>query len=294
MKKALIFILLLGLSVFTYLKWRSGNSSPGQMKAIPSQALEKIKGPQERVFSRFLKKEELDSKAYKVFVNPMTKSEFYLKEANLTAKEGKEFLKKAFDGLKECAKEGCGQGPDQDGFFDAAHTVSMVSMKRILESALLEPDSLEAKEWLKEEDLLGLLDAPNSKVRKLALKNLMNLHPTKRAMEEVLTKSNELSGYEAGDLIEGLIPHVNEENKDALIDGMITMIGGEDMLTTTDVLMKAEELKVNRSQLERIAKELCSFKGDKAQESNFKAMNYSMNVMAKNSKISFDLSTYCR
>ncbi len=296
MKKALILILILGCAFLGYLKWGSGDfSNPKNISSLLPQEIEnKVVGTQEQVLSKVLKKAQLNSPAYKVFTNPSTTASFYLKDAGLSAKEGKEFLKEAFDSLKECAADGCGQVPDEDtGFYDAANTVAMISVKRILEAALLEPENLEAKEWLTQDDLIDLLNAPNSDVRKLSLKNLMKLHPSESTMEKVLDHGNKLSGYEAGDFVEGLIPYANEQNTDSLVDGIVEMMDSDDKLTAIDVLQRAEKLKVNSSQIERMAKTPCSIKGMKNQEANFKAMNYSLKVMAQNSNIEFDLKNYC-
>lgn len=300
MKKVALFILLIvtGLGIYFVLKPAQEPPSsldPSQANllpdAIPHMVDQKTNDVLEKVVPSSLKK----SKAYEAFVDVNFKAPFYLREAELTAEEGREFVEKTFDSLKECYKEGCGQGPDEEGFYDPANTVAMVSMKRILEVALLDPTVLETQEWLEKEDLYELLDAANSQVRKLALQNLMSLHKNEPGVfGEVLKRSENLKGYSAADTIEQLIAYVGDQNKAEMVDTLAQIAKVQDGFTVTEVLERAEKMQVKPEDLETIGSELCRFSKTKADQRNFKAMNYTIGNMAKKSGTSFNLATYCR
>ncbi len=298
MKKSLIPISLLAVGLVAYYFWgmKTPQNTPENTpeKMIPESAYSELNDTQTKVFSTVFDKETMKSQAFKVFSDPATSADFYLEGANLSAEAGKEFLKKAFKNLKDCAKEGCGQGPDDDGFYDPANTVAMISMKRILEAALIDPEGLEAKEWLQKEDLLDYLETPNQKVRQLALKNLLTLHQGEEIVSDIMNKGKELKGYQAADIVEALLPYANAGDTEGFVAGVIDIMSGKDALTITEVLEKSEGLKANIDQIEKIGSELCPYKRESGQEANFKAMNYSMKVMAQNNQLSFSLDSYCR
>jgi hypothetical protein len=297
MKKVAIFGIIVGLGLGAYFLLRPSqlpeNLSEDQI--LPSGIPEIVNKETDGVLSKVVPKDMQETKAYKAFVDSGFKAPFYLREAKLGAEEGREFLEKTFESLKNCYKEGCGQGPDEEGFYDPANTVAMVSMKRILEVALLDPQVLETNEWLQKDDLIDLLNAENSQVRKLALQNLMSLHKGEPGVfNEVLKQSENLKGYNAADTIEELLPYVNSDNQAQMVDSLAQIAKEKDGFTVTEVLERAENLRVTKPQIEEIGSELCRFSKVKTESGNFKAMNYTLEVMAKKSKINFSLKSYCR
>lgn len=301
MKKTALLLILIGISLGAFFFFGQqelpdplANSADDSSKILPDDISNQVNDQADLVLSKVIKKESQETKAYKAFIDPSLKTPFYLRDAKLSAEEGREFLNETFTALKDCFKEGCGQEADKDGFFDPENTVAMISMKRVLEIALLDPEFLETKEWLEKDDLLGLLDAPNGQVRSLALKNLMSLHKKDPAIfNEILRASEELKGYEAGSTIEGLMPFVNSDNRASFIDALNMIAKEKDGFTVTEVLEKAESLKVNEREVKEIGSELCRFKKEKTQAANFKAMNYTINNMAVNSGLNFSLKDYC-
>ena len=303
MKKMALLIILIGISLGAFFVFGPqelpdptiGESQNGrEASLLPNELPELVNDHAHQVLSKVIKKDLQKTKAYKAFINPSLKTPFYLRDAKLGAEEGREFLYSTFTTLKDCFKEGCGQEPDKDGFYDASNTVAMISMKRVLEIALLDPEFLETKDWLAKDDLLGLLDAPNSKVRSLALKNLMSLYNKEPAIfNEVLRASEELSGYEASSAIEGLLPYVTKENKRSFLDALNAIAKEKDGFTVTEVLEKAESIKVEENEIKELGSELCRFSGVKTQSQNFKAMNYTLKNMATNSGINFSLKNHC-
>lgn len=299
MKKIVALVVVLAIALGAYFLLGTGaNDLPDNLsenQILPDSIPKIVDKKTDDILSKVIDKNTQNTTAYKAFVDSGFKAPFYLREAKIGAQEGREFLEKTFDSLKDCFKEGCGQGPDEEGFYDPANTVAMISMKRLLEVALLDPEVLETGEWLSKDDLLGLLDAENSQVRKLALQNLMGLHKNEAGVfNEVLKQSEGLSGYNAADTIEELLPYVGPENKAQMVDTLTQIAKEKDGFTVTEVLERAEKLEVDESQIKEIGSELCRFSKRKTEKGNFKAMNYTMKIMAKNSGVNFSLESYCR
>jgi len=293
MKRVVPVIAILAIGALGYLTW-------GPEKQVDSESLVFVPGKVEKKVVTFrddmLKKalpEKITTmKAYQAFVDPTLASTFYLRDAGLRPKEGKEFLSAAFSNLKGCFLEGCGQGPDDEGFFDPSLTVATISLKRILEIAAINPEKLDVKEWLSSEDLVDMLKSTNKGLRKAALKNLFNMNSPTQVFQEVLGYSRDLEGYSAGDVIKELAPFVNGNNIQEFVDNLEAIARVGDSFTVTEVLESAEGVVISRSQGEQISSVLCRFVGDKKEAGNIKAMEYSLNNMARN-KFELKLANQC-
>jgi len=113
-----------------------------------------------------------------------------------------------------------------------------------------------------------------------------------QVFQEVLGYSRDLEGYSAGDVIKELAPFVNGNNIQEFVDNLEAIARVGDSFTVTEVLESAEGVVISRSQGEQISSVLCRFVGDKKEAGNIKAMEYSLNNMARN-KFELKLANQC-
>lgn len=293
----LFFLTLLGIIIsplrglFKEEATQISKVEPSVKEILPESATKKVEDVQEKVLKKIFK-EKASQKEAQFLLDSETTSDFYLEKAGIVPAKAKEFLRDGFSELKSCLHEGCGQGPDDDGFYDPANTVAVSVMIRILEVADINSEELSTKEWLEKDDLLDLLKSPNQKLRRLALKNLFKNYPS-QSVSETLSSMQELEGYEAGDAIEGLIPYLTPENRESFVGTIKDIIKKGEVFTITEVLEKSEKAELESSHIEDISKELCHYKTPEG-ETAFKAMNFSINTMASNNGFQFQLDKFCR
>lgn len=294
-KKTLLIILIIVIgSTFGWALFHSSDEADNEqeLSQIPQDVTEKVANKKEEVLSQVIRPENQKSKAFKNFKALDFNADFYLQDPEVTAAQGRKFLEETYQDLKKCYRQGCGQEPDGDGFYDPALTVAMTSMKRILEVALLEPEKLEASEWLTTDELKEMLDVENEDIRKLALKNLLTLHKNDpQVFNEILRETDGLEGEKAADLMEELMKHVDDSNKAAFLQSLEMIAKEKDAYTANQVLQKTEGLKVSKEQIKALGQELCRFKNDTF---NFNGLDYSLKNMAANSGHQFTLKSYCR
>jgi hypothetical protein len=293
MKRAIPVLVILGIGAVGYLTWGPEKQADSEsLTFVPGKVEKKVVTYRDEMLKKALPEKVTMTKAYQAFVNPTLSSPLYLRNAGVRPKEGKEFLSAAFSNLKNCFLEGCGQGPDSEGFFDPGLTVATLSLKRILEITAEDPDKLDVKDWLETEDLVDMLNSTNKGLRKAALKNLFNITSPTKVFKEVLTYSRDLEGYSAGDVVAELKPFLNQNNIQEFIDNIEAIAREKDSFTITEVLENVDSIKVTRSQIEQIGTPLCRFVGKKKEAGNVKAMDYSLNNMAQ-SEMNLKLSSYC-
>lgn len=211
---------------------------------------------------------------------------------NLDPSESKELLQKSFESLSKCYKTGCGQGPDRDGFYDPSLTVATITLKRILEVTAANFDKSAAHEWMIEDKLLEFLESENRELRKASLSNLLQLKG-EGAFESVLEKARDLEGYGAGDIIEDLVSHLDEENKESFFNTLELLYKEKDSFTILETLERVGNLKVSATRLQQISEGLCRFISVPTEAMNVKAMNHYLSRWAENSGSSFNLNSYC-
>lgn len=291
--KKVLFILT--LLIAGPILWWALFSSPTQEEAspiVPQEVTNKVTQTKEAILSQVIRTENQKGAAYQNFAALDFSADFYLQDPKVTAEQGRKFLEETYSDLKKCYRQGCGQGPDKDGFYDPALTVAMISMKRVLEVTLLEPEKLGAKDWLTMDELKDMLNVENEDVRKLAFKNLIGLHKDNpEVFQEILRESDQLEGEKAADLVGELMNYVDENNRDAFLSSLEMIAKEKDAYTANKVLRRTQEMSVDANQIKVIGQELCRFKNDTF---NFNGLNYSLKNMAAKSDHQFSLKDYCR
>jgi len=210
----------------------------------------------------------------------------------LNAAQSKELLKESYQSLVDCYQTGCGQGPDKDGFYDSSLTVSTITLKRVLEVTVASFEKSSAREWLNEEQLLSLLESDNKELRKAALANLLKLKG-ETAFEAILEKSRDLEGYGAGDIIEDLLSHLDESNREKFFGTLELIYKEKDSFTILETLERIESIQVSLPRLKQVSEGLCRFINKPAEAMNVKAMNHYLSSWAQNSGNSFSLNNHC-
>lgn len=210
----------------------------------------------------------------------------------LSETQSKELLQKSYESLVDCYQTGCGQGPDKDGFYDSSLTVSTITLKRVLEVTAVSFEKASASEWLKEDQLLSLLESDNKELRKAALANLLKLKGDS-AFEAILEKSRDLEGYGAGDIIEDLLAHLDENNREKFFSTLELIYKEKDSFTILETLERIGNIEVSLPRLKQISEGLCRFISKPAEAMNVKAMNHYLSSWAQNSGNSFSLNNYC-
>ncbi len=291
LKKLILSLFIIG-PIIWWAFFSSKEKAPPE-NLIPKDLTNKIEGINRDNLKKVIRPENQKKEEFKKLTALNFQPSLYLADPKVTAGNCRKFLEETYQDLKKCYKDGCGQRPEEeDGFYDPALTTSMISMKRILEVALLEPEKLEADEWLSLDDLKDMLNVENEDVRKLALKNMMVLHKKDpQVFNEVLRSSEELEGEKAADLMGELMNYVDKDNKAAFMETLNLIAKEKDAYTANKVLRRTQDIRASEAQIKAIGQDLCRFKNDTF---NFNGLNYSLKNMATASGHQFSLKDYCR
>lgn len=293
----LFSLTLLGL-ILGPLKNLFKEEAPVVRPTLPKEITEKTKSVQKKILEKVLPKLEKSKSSVELIeeslmdyhVNPKD----FIATSKLTKEEAKDYIKNTYTNLKGCFDTGCGQEPDEEtGFYDPANTVAVSTMIRIFEIADANFEDLSSSEWLGQDELLGYLDHPSSKLRKLALKNLFKRYPEK-SFQKTMQKLGSLSGYQAGDAVKELVPYLDQNNSDSFVELTKEIIKEGEPFTITEILTNSEKATLSEAQIEDIGSQLCVFNRSKKTEIAFNSMNHSLGNLAKNSGTRFDLKAYCR
>lgn len=293
MRKFLVLSFILVLSLTLY--WLSESkdeqdqdifdSNETQEKALISSKLQKkLKQDRKDTLKNILEKKHKDISTTKSFND-------FTEDKPLDSFKDKEFLNKTFHTLLDCYKEGCGQGPDQDGYYNEAQTVAAVNLNRILKAGL-ENGELDAKDWMSEDDLLGLLSSANERTRDLSFKHILTRGPLKEQIDKVLTTASDLDGYELGSTIKNIAPHITAEKVPAYIESVVTILQSKDGLGKTELLENSKSIKITLNQAEQVFDATCTpYKEERYNQDKYKA---EAEGWAKASGHKLDLAKHCQ
>ena len=117
MKKVAAVVIIIILCLGVYFLLGNGNNNDrlpdplSQDQLLPESIPKLVDKKTDEVLGKVISPKTRETKAYKSFVDVGFKAPFYLREAELGAQEGREFLEETFNGLKECFKEGGQRSP---------------------------------------------------------------------------------------------------------------------------------------------------------------------------------------
>jgi hypothetical protein len=293
MRKFLILSSILVLSLTLY--WLSESKIEQDQEIFESESKQdkilldpklqkKLKQDRKNTLKKILENKHKDISNTKSFVT-------FTENKPLDTFKDKEFLNKTFHTLLECYKEGCGQGADHDGYYNAAQTVAAVTLNRILKAGL-ESGELDAKSWMSEDELLGLFSSANERTRDLAFKHLLTRGSTKEQIDKVLTTASDLDGYELGSTIKNIAPYITSEKVAAYVESVTTILQTKDGLGKTELLMNSVDIKISLNQAEQIFEATC--KPYREEKYNQKAYIRHTEDWAKASGHSLDLAKHCQ
>ena len=285
MKKGVVLLLILITGLYFY------NKIEGQLiqdeeqeqtskdSLLSPQVAHNVTSHQEKILRNVLKKEITKTQDFKDIVNKDKKSPV----TNAL------FLKETLETLIDCYKEGCGEEPDHDGYYNEAQTVAAITINRILRDSL---ESETTPEWLQENDLLELFSSKNENTRDLVFKHLMRKGDPQTQINKILDQTPQLDGDNVGDVFKNIVKNMNSDNEDIIVDAMIRILedpNKDDLAkdSTREALIKS---KVSELSVLKYADSSCSGLKD---VNNRNSTIYQVKTLAETNNMTLDLTQHC-
>jgi hypothetical protein len=295
MKKVLFTTLITASLVYLYVNKNSNHKdqevSQDTSSVISEEVVQRVDDHREKILRKALPTKLTKHKSFKPFLakqsnNPTTKKN------SPSVKIDEAFLQGTFNTLMQCYKDGCGEEPDHDGYFNAGQTAAVLSLNQVLEDTL-GTDKKESSAWISEQELLELFSTPNKHTRDLAFKHMMNRGPKDQQLSKVMEGSEKLSGYSYSETVNNVIDYIDDSNKDEFIDSVVKSFAKIDDNAKIETLFALEEkkLKMNEDHLNDLMGSVCHHLND---PNNGKAYATIPNEIAKNSGSSTTIQERCK